>query len=66
MMTPEQYVDSLGLACPYCDSTKIRTVDDIQADGGCAWQYCVCNTCAKRWAATYNLVGFWGEEAKDA
>ena len=58
MMTDEQYVNRIGLACPFCESTNVRTVDALEADGGCAWQECACSDCGKAWTDQYALTGF--------
>jgi len=62
MMTDEQYVSRMGIACPFCESTKIRTVDALEAESGCAWQECACSDCGKRWTDQYFLVGFTFDE----
>lgn len=57
-MTDEEYSQRQGQLCPFCESDEIETIDDLDADGDCAWQGVVCRDCEKQWTDLFKLVGF--------
>lgn len=56
-----EYVQSGGVACPYCGSEDI-VGDSIQVEGGTAWQKITCNGCDEQWQDTYVLAGVFRQE----
>ena len=58
-LTEQEYVDSLGLACPVCKETdSVGTEGGVETDDGVAWQSIYCNRCDISWTDNYNLVGY--------
>lgn len=57
----EKYVFS-GSRCPYCHTDNIQTTEQVQTDGGCAWQNVICNKCGKEWRDVYKLVDIEEED----
>ena len=56
-LTEEEYLNKLGLSCPNCETTDIKT-DDLEIEMGYAWQNCKCRNCGATWDDHYNLVGY--------
>lgn len=52
----KKYLDRRGVECPFCESSDIEG-QEINIDGGGAWQEVSCNTCGKSWNDLYELTG---------
>lgn len=52
----QQYVDTSGIHCPYCDSDNLETGSHDYYGAGVA-QNVVCIACGKEWTDDYALVG---------
>jgi transposase-like protein len=53
----QKYVKLLGNNCPFCNSHNIIAMEQMQTDGGDAWQDIKCEDCGEWWTDLYKLVG---------
>tara|TARA_R110000824_G_scaffold116312_8_gene267696 strand:- start:492 stop:710 length:219 start_codon:yes stop_codon:yes gene_type:complete len=59
LLTSQEYVEKLGLACPNCQSTQgVDGISGVQTDDGIAWQEIECTLCSACWLDNYTLVGY--------
>lgn len=59
MLTPDQYVQQMGLQCPHCRSAALRCAP-MESDAGVAWREVQCGDCRASWVESYGLVGYAG------
>jgi hypothetical protein len=60
MFTPEkeqEYANTMGLGCPYCDSANITATTPFEEDCGSAWREVNCLDCEKSWREVFILTG---------
>lgn len=60
----KDYVDDLGIHCPYCDSDDIWG-DDWDFGTGEFWQTIKCRECGKKWTDVYTLSAIEEREESD-
>ena len=59
LLSEQEYVNKLGLACPNCHETEgVEAWDRPEVDDGVGWQDIGCNLCNAEWVDNYNLVGY--------
>jgi len=52
----EEYLDSGGMFCPYCDSTSVHAVGGVDVEGNVGTQLVKCNDCTRMWNDIYKLI----------
>lgn len=57
--TEEEYVASMGMNCPSCDSTSIRVTDTYPENSG-VLNHVHCADCGAQWKEFYELQGYFG------
>ena len=45
MLTNEEYVEQVGLLCPFCQNTSLETVGQFESDINIVWQNIKCSSC---------------------
>ncbi|HID69897.1 MAG TPA: hypothetical protein EYP35_05405 [Desulfobacterales bacterium] len=61
--TDGQYIDYLGLRCPYCHSEEINPDDSnnvIPSSPTIRYEPMKCTSCGEKWLSRFKLVG-WDE-----
>lgn len=57
--TAKEYVASMGMNCPSCDSTSIRVTDTYPENSG-VLNHVHCADCGAQWKEFYELQGYFG------
>lgn len=56
----KEYLECGGVICPYCKSTDITTITNLDFDEGGGTQEVGCNTCGSSWEDYFKLTGVEG------
>ena len=54
---------SNGIYCPYCDSSELEAISEIDVDGGDAMIDIACKRCGTEWVDVFTLTTFVEREA---
>ena len=57
-LTPEQYVEQAGMACPACGETRFVSMGRTNAYGNIVELTVWCHECQAHWLDTYVLSGY--------
>lgn len=56
-LTQKEYIEKLGIQCPFCKSTNTH-INDTDYDAGTISQDIECDDCNATWQHVYTLTGY--------